>query len=558
MPRKLPIGRSDFKAVIEEGYYYVDKSLLIKEVLNASAQVLLLPRPRRFGKTLNMQMLRHFFQLTEEDSASLFQDLAVSQEPEAMTHQGQYPVLYFSLKEIRGTTWEIAYDKLRQMMNAAATEFSSVESRLNPSEGRRLRELTTETASQAVLENSLRDLAIWVQRHHGKPVVILIDEYDTPILEAYAHGYYEEMASFMRSWLGEGLKLEAATGVLFKAVVTGIMRVAKESLFSGLNNLEVSPVYETGPFENNFGFTEGEVEKLLREFSLVERLADVQDWYNGYQFGSSTIYNPWSIINYAGKQPGVPLPYWLNTSKNDLIYEALQSPSEHLRRQLEILLAGGEVRQAVTDAAVLREGVSARDLWSFMLSAGYLTSRGSQMGPRGPEYRLAIPNREIRCIFSETVERWLERVCRSEGIQSFLETLVEGRWLRFEELLQRHVLNMLSFHDLGADKPAEAVIQAFVLGLLAGLTHLYQIRSNREEGAGRADIVMNPFDKSQRGFIIEFKSLDQEADLEDALSAALRQIDEQQYATGLEADGVEEIVKLAIVLQGKTVKMKVA
>jgi hypothetical protein len=557
MPRKLPIGRSDFKTVIEDGYYYVDKSLLIKEVLNDSAQVLLLPRPRRFGKTLNMQMLRHFFELTEEDSGSLFQDLAVAEEPEVMAHQGQYPVLYFSLKEIRGTTWEVAYGKLQQLMCAAATEFSSVESSLSPPEGKRLRELTNETASQAVLENSLRDLAIWVQQHHKKPVIILIDEYDTPLLEAYAHNYYEEMASFMRSWLGGGLKLEAAPGVLFKAVVTGIMRVAKESLFSGLNNLKVWPVYATSPFSDKFGFTEPEVEKLLQEWGRTDETDVVRDWYNGYQFGASVVYNPWSIINYISEDNG-PLPFWLNTSKNDLIYEALQSPTEQLRRQLEILLAGGEIRQTVTDAAVLREGVSPRDLWSFMLSAGYLTSRGSQMGPRGPEYLLAIPNRELRCIFSETVERWLERVYQSEGIQDFLETLVDGRWQRFEELLQRHVLNMLSFHDLGADKPAEAVIQAFVLGLLADLTHLYQIRSNREEGAGRADIVMNPFDKNQRGFVIEFKSLDQDADLDDALNAALKQIDEQQYATGLEADGVKEIVKLAIVLQGKTIKMKVA
>jgi hypothetical protein len=249
-----------------------------------------------------MQMLRHFFELAEEDSGSLFQDLAVAREPEVMAHQGQYPVLYFSLKEIRGTTWETAYDKLQQMMRVAATQFSYLESGLDPTDSKQLVEIAMKTASQGLLENSLRDLAIWLHRHHGKPVIILIDEYDTPLLEAYAHDYYEEMASFMRSWLGGGLKLETAPGVLFKGVVTGIMRVAKESLFSGLNNLKTYPLHAGSPFSDKFGFTDPEVETLLREWNRLDEVDVVREWYNGYQSGAALVYNPWSIINYLSEE----------------------------------------------------------------------------------------------------------------------------------------------------------------------------------------------------------------------------------------------------------------
>ena len=553
MHKRLPIGKTNFRMIREQDYYFVDKSLLIKEVLDSWEEVLLLPRPRRFGKTVNMQMLYYFFHKAEEDAADLFRGLAVAQEPEVMAHQGKYPTLFLSLKGIRGDSWETVYPKLQRLVADLCHEKSFLAPSLNPLERRVFEKLMMAESDQAALGGSLRDLVIWLSRHHQHPVMLLIDEYDTPILEAYSHCYYDRMISFMRCWLGEGLKLEKEPGALYKAVVTGIMRVAKESLFSGLNNPSVFPLQRIGPFEDKFGFTQEEVEQLLTDYGLEETLKEVNDWYNGYQFGNTTIYNPWSIIYYIDSQPNPAASYWVNTSQNELIYEALKKPTQLLRDQLETLLGGGQIKQVVTDAAVLREGARARDIWSFMLAAGYLTPRGSEMGPRGPEYKLAIPNREVRCIFSETVERWLERVWQSEQVGDLLEALVEGRWQSFEELLQRCVVNMLSYHDLAADKPAEAVIQAFVLGLLANLAHLYQIRSNREEGQGRADIVMNPFDKTRRGLVIEFKAITQDDDLDHALAEALAQIEEKQYAAGLEADGVATVAKLAIVLQQKTV-----
>ena len=562
MQKKLPIGEIDFKTIIEQGCYFVDKSLLIKDVLDAWAKVLLIPRPRRFGKTLNMEMLFHFFRKSEEDAAHLFRDLAVARHPEVMEHQGKYPVVAFNLKEVRGTTWPAARGLLEQLLSDFCRTHTEIADGMDHIDRRDFESLVERKASEPTLRNSLRNLAIWLKRYHEHQVIILLDEYDTPILEAYAHGYYEDMISFMRSWLGEGLKLERERGVLYKAVVTGIMRVAKESMFSGLNNLKVFPLQETSPFEGKFGFTQTEIEQLLAHYGLEAKLDEVNDWYNGYQFGRTTIYNPWSIIHYVDSQPSPPAPHWLNTSQNQLIYDALRNISQAVRDQLEVLLGGGEITQPVTDAAVLREGARARDIWSFMLSAGYLTSRGWEMGPRGPEYRLAIPNRELRSIFSETVERWLEQVWASEQVGDLLAALLAARWQHFEALLQQYVLSMLSFHDLAANKPAEAVIQAFVLGLLANLTHLYQIRSNREEGQGRADIVMTPLGtpedagRDRPGLVIELKAIGQEEDLDRALDAALSQIDEKQYSAGLEAQGVADIAKVAIVLQGKTVKVR--
>ena len=555
MRKKLPIGISDFREIIEQDYAFVDKSLLIREVLDASGKALLLPRPRRFGKTLNMQMLEHFFRESEEDTSHLFANLAAAQYPEVMAQQGTYPVLSLSLKGVKAKTWESAYIKLGRLVADQCQAHSSIAASLNAYEGRIFSELMVAESDQADLEGSLRDLVVWLARHHGQPVILLIDEYDTPILEACSNGYYDEMVSFMRSWLGEGLKLEAEPQALFKAVVTGIMRVAKESLFSGLNNLSVCPVQETGPFEDQFGFTQAEVESLLADYGLSEKLSEVQDWYNGYRFGNSTIYNPWSIIQYIDKQPSPAKPHWLNTSSNDLVYEVIREADAALRRDLEALMVGESITHEVTEAAVLREGAARKDIWSYLLAAGYLTAANPRWYRNRLVYDLTIPNLEIESLYADTISSWLHHV-QFRSTDELLDALLDGNWPRFESLLGQLVLTLLSYHDLGADKPAEAVIQAFVLGLLANLTGTHQIRSNREEGEGRADIVLNPFDKAERGIVIEFKAIETEADVEQALAAALAQVEEKQYAAGLEADGVKDISRLGIVLQGKTVKVR--
>ena len=519
MQQKLPIGESDFKVVIEQGYTFVDKSLLIKDVVEAWDKVLLIPRPRRFGKTLNMRMLYYFFSHAEEDAWPLFQDLAVAQHPEIMEHRGKYPVAYFNLKGIRGRSWEVAKGLFEELVSDFCQEVPQIAETMNEVEHRRFSSLAEQKAEESTLRNSLRRLAIWMHNYYQQPVVLLIDEYDTPILEAHANDYYDEMISFMRSWLGEGLKLEQKAGVLFKAVVTGIMRVAKESQFSGLNNFGVYPLHQTSAFEGHFGFTQSEVEQLLTDFGLADRLGQVQEWYNGYELGNTTLYNPWSIINYIARQPNLPEPYWLNTSSNELVRELLTSSGPSLqdetRADFEKLLKRESVVKSVSEAAVLKEVRTSDDLWSFLLSSGYLTASNPQLFAGETTYELRIPNLEVGRCFSNIAKRWLAPALGSNLNRELLLALLRADWPAFERSLQKLILNLLSCHDLGKDKPVESVLHAFVLGLIASLAEDFRIRSNREEGEGRADIVMSPFDRTRRGYVIEFKTAGEGASLDD-------------------------------------------
>lgn len=558
MKKKIAIGKSDFKTIIEQDYYYIDKSLLIKDVIDTSDEVLLIPRPRRFGKTLNMQMLKYFFMKSDDDFSSLFDGLAVTKHPDIMAHQGKYPVIHINLKGIKGSDWKTSYQLLIRIISDLYREHKYLADYLEEIDRNDFWNIIERKANEASLLNSLQDLAIWLKHYHQQPVIIIIDEYDTPILESQAKGYYEPMIDFMRSWLGEGLKLEKESGVLLKAVVTGIMRVAKESLFSGLNNFGVYPLHEISDFENKFGFTKPEVKQFLEYYGLDDHLNEVCEWYDGYNFGNSTIFNPWSTLNYVNKQPNGPAPYWLNTSSNDLVYETLQKPTRELRRDLEVLMAGNVIIRPVAEVATLRDTDYADDIWSFLLNSGYLTCSNPKTLFGEIKYELWIPNKEIKHIYSQSLLRWIQHKARFRQADELLHNLLKSDFCSFEYQLQQFVLSMLSFHDLGEDKPAEAVIQAFILGILASLTGDFQIRSNREEGKGRADIVMNPFDKNQCGFIIEIKSISSDDDLEKSLEEALQQIEEKQYSTGLEADGIKQIEKLAIVLQGKTVKVKAA
>ena len=397
---------------------------------------------------------------------------------------------------------------------------------------------------------------IWLHRCHGQRVVVLIDEYDTPIHEAYRYGYYEEAVTFFRTWLGEGLKLENAADALEKAVVTGIMRVAKESLFSGLNNFRVYPVHEPGPFESVIGFTEADVEEALAATGCREAGDLVRDWYNGYDFGTCRVYNPWSVLSFLDDGATMPKPYWVNTSSNDLVVQALESAGTEVREQLRQLLAGEELRQPLTDAAMLREGIHAEDLWSFLVAAGYLTADRPESMLGEVTYRLRVPNREVRTVFHDVVVRWLRHSVRFNAHRALLMALLRADVPEFERLLQELTLNLLSFHDLAKDKPAEAVFQGFCLGLFAAMAGDWQVQSNREHGLGRADIVLSPKDSSQRGFVLEFKSIPPSADMDAALADALDQIEARQYAADLRSAGVTDILELAIVLQGKTIRVQ--
>nr|VFK45444.1 MAG: Predicted AAA-ATPase [Candidatus Kentron sp. SD]VFK49814.1 MAG: Predicted AAA-ATPase [Candidatus Kentron sp. SD] len=407
-PGKPPIGLSDFPRLIREGYAYVDKSRLIQSVLDSSAQVILLPRPRRFGKTLNLSMLRAFFDRKMPGAAELFRGLAIERAGEEYTaHLGRYPVVFLTLKDVKTLNWDDCLGHIKDLICEEFERHSDLleAAVLSEQEKERYRIILSQQASQNYYESSLKYLLTWLERATGERVILLIDEYDTPIHAGYQSGFYEEIISFMRNWLSGGLKDHSS---LKKGVLTGILRVAKESIFSGLNNLTVAGILKAGPFADKFGFTESEVERLLDSFDLSDRLPEARQWYNGYRFGETIIYNPWSILNFIDDRPAPPAAHWVNTSSNDLVRELLESGGSEIREDLESLLAGGSVECQVTEDLPLRDlAGDSWAIWSLLLFSGYLKPIGVREDDLEPCYELAIPNREVsilyRCVFRRIV-----------------------------------------------------------------------------------------------------------------------------------------------------------
>lgn len=555
------IGTDNFKNLIDEGGYFVDKSLLIKEIIEGN-DVTLLPRPRRFGKTLNMTMLRYFFEKSEDDRAYLFESLKISSFPDYMKHQGQYPVIYLTLKQIKGGNFEEAELQLRKLMSEQYTYHKSAAAILDTEIARRdFDEIRNGVSTIAALKSSLRDLVLILYTYHNKPVVILIDEYDNPMIDAWTHGYYSEMAEFMRAWLGGGLKHENALA-LYRAVVTGILRIAKESIFSDLNNLSVSSTLLPNNLSYMFGFTEEEVLHILRDFDKTGEQEVIRDWYNGYIFGEKTIYNPWSVSTFINQYPAPPAPHWLNTSANTLVYEELTRGGIEIKRDLENLLSGDVIRYPIAETITFTDiGRNIANIWSFLYFSGYLCAtepRWADYDPNLLTYALSIPNREIAVAYKQFVNNLYGVGDPSSGITSFLSFFLEDKDTTvLEQTVQQLCLSLISVHDL--TRLPEAVFHAFVLGLLANLRTVYDIRSNAESGYGRADILMIPKKKKYpKGFVIEFKSVGKQDDAEESARKALIQIKTNEYDTPLIAAGVSPnlIRHLAVILQGKKVLVR--
>nr|VFJ43759.1 MAG: PD-(D/E)XK nuclease superfamily protein [Candidatus Kentron sp. FW] len=562
---KPPIGLSDFPRLIRDEYAYVDKSLLVRSVLDSPAQVLLLPRPRRFGKTLNLSMLQAFFDRDKPEHADLFRGLAIEQAGvEYLAHRGRYPVVFLTLKDVKSLDWENCLGHLRGLITAEYLRHHDTlaDNNVLMRQERALFDgICDGTATeQSAYENSLKNLLTWLERATGERVILLIDEYDTPIHAGYQSGFYEEIISFMRNWLSGALKDHTS---LEKGVLTGILRVARESIFSGLNNLEVPGILKAGPFADKFGFTEPEVEKLLDDSTLSEKLPEAREWYNGYLFGETVIYNPWSVLNFIHEQPAPAAAHWVNTSSNDLVRDLLESGGEEVWEDLEALLAGGSVECEVTEDLPMRDLRGDPDaIWSLLLFSGYLKPVEVREDESEPDYLLAIPNREVSVLYRRIVRHWLTRHLRSKYLNRLLDALVAGNVPDFAEHLQTLVLGMLSYHDTagGKDKMPEVVYQSFVLGLLANLGDRYRIRSNIESGLGRADILMSPLGTGQqggaRGIVMEFKRLGENEEMEEQLQAALAQIEEKQYPATLRAEGCGEVLELAIVFDGKRLAVR--
>nr|VFJ42482.1 MAG: PD-(D/E)XK nuclease superfamily protein [Candidatus Kentron sp. DK] len=558
-PGKPPIGLSDFPELIREGYAYVDKSLFVQSVLDSSAKVILLPRPRRFGKTLNLSMLRAFFDRDMPDAAELFRGLAIEQAGEEYTaHLGRYPVVFLTLKDVKTDDWENCLGHIKDLICEEFERRADLleTDMLSEREKERYRAILSQEAPQHYYENSLKYLLTWLERATGEQVVLLIDEYDTPIHAGYQSGFYEEITSFMRNWLSGALKDHSS---LKKGVLTGILRVAKESIIEGLNNLTVAGILKAGPFADKFGFTEPEVARLLDGFHLSDRLPETREWYNGYLFGETVIYNPWSILNFIDDRPAPPAPHWVNTSSNDLVRDLLESGGAEIREDLEALLAGGSVECEVTEDLPLRDiRGNAESIWSLLLFSGYLKPVGARKYRNRTRHRLAIPNLEVEIFYGRIVEHWLTRHIRPKYLDDLLDALVDGDVPEFARHLQTLVLNMLSYHDTagGEGRAPEVVYQSFVLGLLVNLGDQYRIRSNIESGLGRADILMSPVEAGERGIVMEFKRLGGNEEMEAQLQAALAQIEEKQYAAALRGEGCGEVLELGIVFDGKRLEVR--
>ena len=559
--KSIRIGTDDFAKIRHENGYFVDKSSLIREVIRGS-DVLLLPRPRRFGKTLNLSMLRYFFERVDNeerraDRRGLFADLEISRDSGAMRHFGRYPTIFLSLKKIGGGSWEEALATFRMVFGDLFRRYSDWFSRLPAAIQRRFDALAGEVADETVMRSSLADLVSALHSLFGEPVVVLLDEYDSPAIEAFRGNYLDEMLNFLRAWLGAGLKHENGPA-LYRAVITGILRIARESIFSGLNNLDVATTLRIGPFADKFGFTEAEVEQLLRDFDCEDRMPEVRDWYNGYKFGEAVVYNPWSVLSFVDDLPAPIGPKWLNTSSNDLIHEELAAGGAAVRRDLEKLLAGAELRYPLREDTVFSDvGRAPENIWSFLCFAGYLRAEDPRSDIRGRLcYRLSIPNREVALAYQEFVERTFWRTASSGGLDAFLGCFLDpARLNELDSVLRELAVGLMSYHQVGGRFP-EVVYHAFVLGLLANLRGVYEILSEPESGYGRADILMVPKTEDYpHGYVIEFKSLASGEDLEASAAAALEQIEKRAYAARLREAGVaeENIRRLAVVVRGKEV-----
>ncbi|WP_437752519.1 AAA family ATPase [Sorangium sp. So ce1389] len=562
MPLRIPLGISDFRELREKGLEYIDKSGLLVEMIDREGtKVLLLPRPRRFGKTLNLSMLRCFFERRPEDLSHLFQDLSVWSAGDAYRrHFQRYPVVFLTFRDVKASTFEGCWADLTRKVQALYDEHRAVleGSALSALERRNYAAILDGTAEPALYRQALGDLSRYLHRATGERAIILIDEYDEPIHAGFIHGYAREVLEFFRAFLTVGLKDNPH---LERGVVTGILRIARESIFSGLNNLAVYTLLQR-TFSTCFGFTEPEVESLMARAGQRDAMDLVRAWYNGYDFGGTVIYNPWSVLSYLADQEPELKPYWLNTSSNDLIKGTLEKHAARLGPTLEALLRG-EGFETVLDENVALDRVDQSDaaLWSLLVFSGYLKA---EKRPRGSmeqaAHRLSIPNREVRLLYSGTFQEWLEARMRDHGtdLHRLVQGLLGGDAALVERQLGAFVKNVLSYHDLGADSTdaPESVYQVFVLGLLAALEPGHRVRSNRESGKGRPDVLILPSEPGRPGVVLELKVARGKRTLEQALDDGIEQVRGKDYAAELRAAGADPFHVLVIAFDGKEVRVR--
>jgi len=558
MKKKLPIGTSDFRDVIEENFYFVDKSLFIKEIIDESARIVLLPRPRRFGKTLNLSMLRYFFEKTEnrQDIEKLFKGLAIERQKEFKQHFSEYPVIFLTFKDVNALTFDHSLEKIKLLIAAEFRrhDYMLKSNLLDDFEKQNYTEIISLKASTAKYENSLQRLSQYLYKFYKQKTVVLIDEYDSPIHTAYSKNYYEEMTAFFRNFLGAGLKDNPD---IFKGILTGILRIAKESIFSEMNNPGVYSILRV-EYSDKFGFTEPEVFDLLKAYNAQDKIDDVRTWYNGYIFGKKVIYNPWSILNFVSSADKEFRPYWANTGSNHIIKSLLKDSPQTVKTELHDLLNNVPVTKRLNENIVFQDLIKDETtIFSFLVFSGYLKAFDKQHIEDEEHYKLLIPNTEVRQIFKDVITNWINECYENYTLKVMLKSLIQGDTKTFEKLLSRFVTETLSYFDT-EKRDVERVYQAFILGLLVNLSATHEVYSNKESGFGRYDISIIPKDKTGQAIIMELKTIDKSEDetKEAALDNALEQIEEKQYETDIKKRGIKDIKKLGVVFDGKRVWIK--
>ena len=537
--KPLPIGIDDFKTIIEDDYYYADKTKMIESLLDDGARVTLFTRPRRFGKTLNMSMLNYFFNLkNKEENRKLFENLYISKS-KYMDQQGEYPVIYLSFKDIKALNWEKCYYLTRRLITYLYNEFEFLREKLNKKDLSDFDKVWLDEEG-ADWENSLKNLLRYLYEYHNKKVVVLIDEYDTPIVSGYNNGYKKEVLDLYRSLYSTVLK--SNTHLQF-SIMTGILRIAKEGIFSGLNNLKVNNIFSE-KYSEYYGMTEEEVLEGLKYYNLEYEINDVKDWYDGYQFGNTEVYNPWSIINFLDNKK--LKPYWQGTAGNETINELLDRGNKELFDDLEKLFRKEIVYKKIRDFTEFTDDIN--EIWELFLYSGYLTTSGEQ---KGKEYPIRIPNREIMEFFED---RFIDRF--TGNYQKFSDTiryLRAGNIEKFGEILQNEVISSLSYFDTDKD---EKYYKVFLIGIFVALMNDYVRLSERESGYGRADLILEPKKKENPGYIFEFKVANSEEELESYAEEGFEQIKEKKYDTELINHGVTEIIYIGLAFYKKKLKMK--
>lgn len=552
---KLPVGIENFEDIRRSGFYYIDKTMLIEQTLNNWSKVTLFTRPRRFGKTLGMSMLRSFFEIGTDKS--LFDGLYISQNKSLCDeHMGKYPVIFLTLKGVEGLT----FAKAKSMLNEIIKDEADRHYVLNSSEA--LTSVDREafmkilTGNEENIENSLKTLSRLLYKHYGKKVVILIDEYDVPLDKAYQNGYYHEMVSLIRGLFGQALK---TNDYLQFAILTGCLRISKESIFTGLNNFKVLSIMDTR-FDEQFGFTDSEVEELLAAYNLDSHFTEIKEWYDGYHFGNADVYCPWDVINYVDllrfEPTAKPQDFWSNSSGNALVRSFIDKADVQTKDEIERLIAGEYIEKEISQELTYDEiDKSIANLWSVLFTTGYLTKQGVTDDGK---VRLSIPNREIKNLFIKKIREWFSDTTANDGktLEQFCNAFVEKDTEKIEQLFGDYLWNTISIRDTAVAKDKkENFYHGILLGLL-GYKASWLIKSNTESGTGYSDILVE-VPNNRTGIVIELKYAEN-GDMDAACDEALKQIEEKSYVDKLKQDGMRNFIKYGIACFKKDCKVVVS